>query len=59
MRLFAVTALSAFVVGLAASPAAMSADKARATKHLTADQAISCIKQASSARAGSITKLEV
>ena len=52
-------AISALVVGLVASPYALSADKARVQRHLTADQAIACIKQAASARAGNITKLEV
>jgi uncharacterized membrane protein YkoI len=56
MRLFAISAL---VAGLAASPAALSADKAKATRHLTADQAVSCIKMASAARAGNITKIEI
>jgi len=51
-------AISAVVIGLAASPFALGADKA--AKHLTTDQAVSCIKQASSARTGgSITKVEV
>ena len=36
-----------------------SADKARALKHLTAAQVSSCVQHATSARAGSITKLEV
>jgi uncharacterized membrane protein YkoI len=52
-------AISALVAGLIASPFALSADKAKATRHLTADQALSCIKQASAARAGSITKMEI
>jgi hypothetical protein len=57
MRVFAITAL---VAGLAASPFANAADKAKATRHLTADQAMACIKQASAARSGAmITKLEV
>jgi uncharacterized protein YpmB len=42
-----------------ASPLAVSADKARAQKHLTADQAIACIKQAAAVRAGYIRKVEV
>ena len=45
---------------LAASSFVSAADKERATRHLTAAQATSCIKTASGARAGSnITKLEV
>src|SRR5688572_17292706 len=44
---------------LTVSPFAVAADKARAQKHLTADQATACIKHAASARAGNITKLEV
>jgi hypothetical protein len=55
-----VIAFSAFVLALVASPCALSAEKAKATRHLTADQATSCIKQASAAKAGAyITKLEV
>ena len=55
------TITSGVIAGLlfAASPFAVGADRARAQKHLTADQAIACIKQAVSARAGNITKLEV
>jgi len=57
MRLLAITAL---VAGVATSPYVFSADKAKATRHLTTDQAIACIKHASGARAGGmITKLEV
>ena len=57
MRLLAISALAA---GLAMSPYAFSADKAKATRHLTADQAMACIKHASGARAGGmITKMEV
>ncbi len=57
MRLLAISALA---VGIAASPYAFSADKAKATRHLTTDQALACIKHASGARAGGmITKLEV
>jgi hypothetical protein len=44
---------------LAASPFVSGADKDRAQKHLSAAQATACIKHASSARAGNITKLEV
>ena len=55
-----VLAISAFVAGLVASPLALGADKAKATRHLTSDQAMSCLKHASAARAGSyITKMEV
>jgi hypothetical protein len=54
-----VLAISALVAGLAVVPYAFSAEKAKATRHLTADQATNCIKQASAARAGAITKLEV
>ena len=54
-----VLALSVLVAALSASPYALSAEKGKATRHLTADQAISCIKQASSAKAGSITKMEI
>jgi hypothetical protein len=51
--------ISGVLVGLflAASVSAIAADKA--PKHLTADQASACIKQAVSARAGNVTKLEV
>jgi uncharacterized membrane protein YkoI len=52
-------AISALVAGLVASPFALSADKAKATRHLSADQALSCIKQASAARPGNITKMEI
>jgi hypothetical protein len=52
--------VSGVVAGmLVAATPSIAADKARAQKHLTADQAIACIKQAVSARAGNITKLEV
>jgi hypothetical protein len=54
-----VLAISTLVAGLAVSPYAFTADKAKPTRHLTTDQAIACIKQASSARPGNITKLEV
>ena len=57
MRLLAITALA---VGLTASPYVFSADKAKATRHLTIDQAVACIKHASGARAGGmVTKMEV
>jgi hypothetical protein len=57
MRLIPIAFL---VAGIAVSPYALSAEKAKATRHLTADQATSCIKQASGAKAGAyITKLEV
>jgi hypothetical protein len=57
MRVLAISALAA---GLLASPYGFSADKAKATRHLTADQATNCIKQAAGAKAGGyITKLEV
>ena len=53
-------AISALAVGLVASPIGFSAEKAKATRHLTAEQATSCIKHASGARAGAyVTKLEV
>lgn len=52
-------AISALVAGLVASPVAFGADRAKATRHLTADQAVACIKQASSARAGHVTKMEI
>ena len=52
------TIISAVML-VAASPLAWTADKDRAQKHLTAAQASSCIKQATSERAGNITKLEV
>lgn len=55
-----VLAIAALVSGLVASPHVLSADKAKATRHLTSDQATACIKQAAGARAGAmITKLEV
>jgi hypothetical protein len=54
-----VLAFSAFVAALVSSPYALSAEKAKATRHLTADQATSCIKQASATKAGMITKMEV
>jgi hypothetical protein len=41
------------------SSVAIGADKARATRHLTAAEATSCIKHATSSRSGNITKLEV
>ena len=56
MRALAITAL---VAGLAVVPFAFGAEKAKATRHLTPDQATSCIKQAAAARAGNVTKLEV
>ena len=57
MRLSAIAIL---VAGVAMSPYALSAEKAKATRHLTPDQATSCIKQASAARAGAyVTKVEV
>jgi hypothetical protein len=52
-------AISVLVAGLVASPFAIGADKAKATRHLTTDQALSCIKQASAARPGHITKMEI
>jgi hypothetical protein len=58
MRHLAITGLIAGSL-LAALPSAWAADKARATKHLTAAQANDCIKHATSTRAGNITKLEV
>lgn len=57
MRVLATTLL---ITGLSMSPYAIGADKAKATRHLTADQATACIKQAAAARAGAmITKVEV
>jgi hypothetical protein len=44
---------------IAAAPISSGADKPRAQKHLTAAQATACIKQATSARAGNIKKIEV
>jgi hypothetical protein len=58
MRHFVLTALIAGSL-TAALPFASAADKERAQKHLTAAQAAACIKHATSARAGNITKLEV
>jgi uncharacterized membrane protein YkoI len=52
-------AISALVAGLVASPIALGADKAKPTRHLTTDQALSCIKQASAAKPGNITKMEL
>lgn len=57
MRYLLSAGLTAFAI--AGSSVAFSADKARAPKHLTAAQVSSCIQQATSARAGNITKLEV
>ena len=58
MRHFAFTALVAGSL-VAALPFASAADKERAPKQLTAAQATACIKHATSASAGNITKLEV
>jgi hypothetical protein len=58
MRHLVTTALIAGSL-VAALPFASAADKPRAQKHLTAAEATACIKHASSARAGNITKLEV
>jgi hypothetical protein len=58
MRQLVFTALIAGSLA-ATLPVASAADKERATRHLTAAQATACIKHAASARAGSITKLEV
>ena len=58
MRHLVTTALIAGSL-IAALPFASAADKARAQKHLTAAEATACIKQATSARAGNITKVEV
>lgn len=44
---------------LLATPLAWSADTAKAPKHLTTDQAVSCIKLAVAARAGNVRELEV
>lgn len=57
MRYLSITLVAGVLI--ATAPIASGADKDRATKHLSADQATSCIKHATSARAGSITKLEV
>ena len=43
----------------AGSTAAWAADKSRAPKELTGEQAIACIKHALSAKAGSLRELEV
>ena len=58
MRRFVISAAVAgfFVI---MSPHSVAADKARAQKHMTADQVSACVKQAVGARAGNITKLEV
>jgi hypothetical protein len=58
MRQLALTALVAISL-IGSLPFASAADKERAQKHLTAAQATACIKHATSARAGNITKLEV
>ena len=55
-------AISALVAGLMVSPFAISAGnpgEGKATRHLTTDQAISCIKQASASRPGRVTKMEI
>ena len=58
MRQLAISALiGGFLV--VAVPFASAADKPRAQKHLTAAEATACIKHATSARAGNVTKLEV
>jgi uncharacterized membrane protein YkoI len=59
MRLLTIGVFSALMVGIAVSPVTFSAEKAKASRHLTADQAMTCIKMASAARAGNITKLEI
>jgi uncharacterized membrane protein YkoI len=59
MRLLTIGIFSALMAGIAASPATFGAEKAKASRHLTADQAMTCIKMASGARAGNITKLEI
>lgn len=61
MRLLTIAVCSALMTGIAASPAAFSAEKARAkaSRHLTADQAVNCIKMAAGARAGNVTKMEI
>lgn len=59
MRLLTIGVFSALMVGIGASPAVFSAEKAKASRHLTAAQAVTCIKMASAARAGNITKLEI
>lgn len=51
--------ISALVAGLVVSPYAFTAERAKPTRHLTTEQAIACIKQASSAKAGNITKMEI
>jgi hypothetical protein len=57
MRYVLSTGLAILVIS--GSSVALSADKARATKHMTAAQVSSCVQQATSTRAGNITKLEV
>jgi hypothetical protein len=47
------------ILVISGSSVALSADKARATKHMTAAQVSSCVQQATATRAGNITKLEV
>lgn len=58
MRQLTLTALIAGSLILSL-PVASAAEKDRAQKHLTAAQATACIKHATSARTGNITKLEV
>ena len=56
-----VSVISAWIGGflVVTVPFASAADKPRAQKHLTAAEATACIKHATSARAGNVTKLEV
>ena len=58
MRRLTITGIFAGFL-LATSLFSVAADKPRAPRHLTADQASACIKQAVSTRAGNVTKLEV
>lgn len=51
--------IAALMAGLAVVPCAFGADKARAPRHLTPDQAINCIKLAAAARPGNVKELEV
>lgn len=59
MRSATIGVFSALVLGIGASPAALGAERAKPLRHLTAEQAVACIKLASGAKAGNITKLEV
>jgi hypothetical protein len=59
MRSATIVIFSALALGIGASPAALAAERAKPTRHLTADQAVACVKLASGARAGNITKMEI